>query len=628
MNTNDFYKELFEKYALDEEKIRRNAIKAAKTPAWQRTLGAHWKSVAGAAAAVAVTAAGVAYVAGNAGNNGGIDIVSSDNILSASQRIHDAESAYYNLSVEDTTISNIFVTFKEPVCFSDMTVSFSALEDFDNIEIQRLYLNDETVVEGMTDISNFGETAASKVCIMGVKLSAPSKCYRDIQGLSCVDLAEFESENINDETFAPLVREDNDPLSMDSYSNTTTAPVVTTVAFSFESEPTAAETSATSVSETTAETEDTEPADTDTTVEADVTTDNEDAQPPVEIVDETEDTTAVEELDDPELTATDVTEDTTAEITVTSEDIAETPDLGLITNLYQLNAPNALETLLIGDNAIVLSRDQVYFFRIGGIVATSPARVVSMGNPKIAYSDNDSVIVSGCDENGVRNVLVALDMKSGVLYGNNNDTADIGASEIGRVYYSSNDGKYFVSTIFGSYTYFYEATLDGEQGIVFRPLVAFAGPVSAGGYKDGVLWFAGAEDNVNYNLYSFDCTKGVLEMRTKIGTACKVHRSLTFGSFLLTATDENGNARGYVFDISSASLIPVEVTPETLIGEVGSRIYLEMDGKTYAVSSEGILSETTGIRVEFTRSYSSAYSIFSQDSEGIIVAQSNPNVWG
>jgi len=624
VNTNDFYKELFEKYAFDEEKIRRNAIKAAKTPAWQRTLGTHWKTVAGAAAAVAVTAAGVAYAAGSQGNNNGIDIVSSENILSASQRIHDAESAYLNISSEDTSISNIFVTFKEPVCFSDMTVSFSALEDFDNIEMQRLYLNDDTVVEGMTDISNFGETAASKVCIAGVKLSAPSKCYRDIQELSCVDLAEFESEMINDDTFAPLVREDNDPLSLDSYSVTTTAPAVTTTAFSFESEPTTTE-NTTSVSETTADTEDTEPAESDTTVEADITSDNEEAQP-VEVVPDEENTTA-QELDDPELTTVDTTVDTTAEITVTSEDFADTPDLGLITNLYQLNAPNALETLLIGNNAVVLSRDQVYFFKLGGVVNSSPARAVNMGSPKIAYSDSRSVIVSGCDENGVRNIIVALDLQSGILYGNDNDNADIGAAEIGRVYYSSTDDKYFVSTVSGSTTYFYEVTLDREQGIVFRPLVAFAGPVSAGGYKDGTLWFVGAEDNVNYSLYSFDCTNGVLTNRAKIGTACKVRRSLTFGSFLLTATDETGAFRSYVFDINTASLISVEVTSEALIGETAGRVFIGMDGITYAVSSEGILSEVSDIHVEFTRSHSSDYSIFSQNSEGIIVAQSNPNIW-
>jgi hypothetical protein len=95
MNTNDFYKELFEKYALDEEKIRRNAIKAAKTPAWQRAVSAHWKTAVGAAAAVAVTVGAVAYTVGNGAGNV-IDIDSSDDLLTATQRLREAEKDYYN----------------------------------------------------------------------------------------------------------------------------------------------------------------------------------------------------------------------------------------------------------------------------------------------------------------------------------------------------------------------------------------------------------------------------------------------------------------------------------------------------------------------------------------------------
>ena len=105
MNTNDFYKELFEKYALDEDKIRRNALKAGKTPAWQRAVGNHWKTFAGAAAAVAVTVGAVAYMSGNPGDQG-IDIVSPDNLLSASQRLQEAEQNYYNISAEESDRSH------------------------------------------------------------------------------------------------------------------------------------------------------------------------------------------------------------------------------------------------------------------------------------------------------------------------------------------------------------------------------------------------------------------------------------------------------------------------------------------------------------------------------------------
>ncbi len=628
MNTNDFYKELFEKYALDEDKIRRNALKAARTPAWQRTLGAHWKSAAGVAAAVAVTVAGVAYMSAAPGGEGGIDIVSSEDMLSAAQRLAAAEQAYNNLSAEETSLSNIYVTFAEPVCYSDMAVSLSALEDFDSIGIEHLYLTDSTVIVGMTDIGAFAETNGSDKCIAGVKLSAPTKCYRDIQNLSRVDLAELESDKLNDETFAPIVREDTDPLSMDSYTVTSAAPV-TTAPFNFESVPVSETTSAATSTEKPAEQsepEDTEADDNDTTAEPDTGSDGQSGSV-VEIDEDPDISGTIIEIDDPELTTTsETTAETTAEITVSSDEFTEAPDFGLITNIYQLNTPNALETVLVGNDAIVLCRDQVYFFRLGGLVANNQPRVVNIGNPKIAYYDDKYAVVSGCSSDGRRNVLVALDIGTGVLYGNDNGT-DLGSAEIGRVYYSSSDDKFFVSTVADSATYFYEVTIDRDSGLVFRALVEFAGPVSAAGYKNGTLWFAGAEDNVNYSLYSFDCVNGVLNKATDIGTACKVRRSVTFGSFLLTASDSEGNTRSYVFEINGRTLIPVEISGEALVAERNGTVYLNIGGTTYTVAADGVLTETNAPYVEFVRTVNSSLTVISQDSEKVEVAQTNGNVW-
>ncbi len=619
MNTNDFYKELFEKYAFDEDKIRRNAIKAAKTPAWQRTLGAHWKSVAGAAAAVAVTVGAVAYISGNSGNDG-IDIVSPDNLLSASQRLQEAEQNYYNLPAEENDILNIYLTFKENVCYSDMAVSLSALAGSDEIEIQRIYLNDGTTVSGMTDISTYAETSAADKCISGAKLSAPSKCYRDLNDLSRVDVAEVESEGLNDQTFSPLVREDGDPLANDMLSITTTAPVVTTAPFSFESETT------TTAVTTTADT--TVPAVSDT----DITEEDPDI---VEVVPEDPDITvesedeyvitAPTELDDPELTASETTTaETTAEITVTSDEF-EAPDVGLMTRIYQLNAQNALETVLIGEHAIVLSKDQVYFFMMGGVMTDSRPRAIAMGSPKIAYSDEKSVIVTGCDESGKRNMIVMLDLSTNVLYGDDNAT-NIGTAEIGRVYYSASDNRYFVSTFADSSTYFYEVTVDPMTGLQFRALVEFAGPVAAAGYKNGTLWFTGSEDNVNYSLYSFDCVNGVLEKCAYIGTSCKVHRSPSFGSFILTAGDDaDGTQHTYVFDMTSSTLISVTVGSDPMIVDLNGLIYVNSDGTTYRLT-DGVL-ENTDANISFTRELKSNFSIVSQDNEKILVAENNPNIW-
>ena len=140
MNKNDFYKELFERYALDEEKIRQNALKAAKTPAWKRAVSTHWKTAVGAAAAVAVTVGAVTYIAGQ---NPVIDIVPSETMLSASQRLKDAENNYMNTASENEGMTDIYVSFAENVCYSDMKVSFSAVPDADDITFRTVRSSEE-----------------------------------------------------------------------------------------------------------------------------------------------------------------------------------------------------------------------------------------------------------------------------------------------------------------------------------------------------------------------------------------------------------------------------------------------------------------------------------------------------
>ena len=158
MNKNDFYKELFEKYALDEEKIRRNALKAAKTPAWKRAVSTHWKTAVGAAAAVAVTVGAVTYIAGQTPV---IDIVSSETLLSASQRLQDAEQDYMNSASEDESMTPIYVSFNEDMCYGDMSVALSAVPDSDDINVETLYLSDGTRIAGKNEIESYAETGAA-----------------------------------------------------------------------------------------------------------------------------------------------------------------------------------------------------------------------------------------------------------------------------------------------------------------------------------------------------------------------------------------------------------------------------------------------------------------------------------
>ncbi|MBP3854606.1 MAG: hypothetical protein IK990_03195 [Ruminiclostridium sp.] len=650
MNTNDFYKELFEKYALDEEKIRRNAIKAAKTPAWQRAVSAHWKTAAGAAAAVAVTVGAVAYTVG--GSSGNIVIDSSETLLTASQRLHEAEQNYYNAATEGEqgeNKTNIYVSFLDDLCYSDMYVSLSALPDSDDIEIECLYLNDSTVIRGKDAVDAYAETSADVRNIAGAKLCAPEKCYRDIQDLSKVYLAELSSENINDETFSPIDFNDEDPLTdANDFISTTASAEETTTPFSFTNEISSSELTSV-LSDTAAGTTSGSPA-------IDITSDT--TEPPAEIS-LTDDT----EADDPELIETDddqnevsVSDDdddddngvteieesetaaseaapavseeayettvTEAETTVEASEITDAPTVGLMTQVYHLNVANSLETLLTGDHAVVLTRGEVYVYKLGGIIETQPA-VYEISNPKIAYSDDSIVILTGCGASGRRNTVMTIDAVSGSVTVKDAGES-LGEAEIGTIHYSRSDNRFFLKAVSSSTTLMYEITTTGE--IQFKPLFEFSGAVSPAGSQNGKLWFTAADDSMKYTLYSFDCNNGQFVAEASFGTTCKIRRSKSFESFIISASDaENDAAATYVFDTALGSLVPVDISGDAEIAVVNGTIYVGVNDRNYIVSSGGTLTET-GNRVSYTRKSNSRYVVASTDSEKVVVAEGSN--WG
>ncbi|MBR5089693.1 MAG: hypothetical protein IK093_09700 [Ruminiclostridium sp.] len=631
MNTNDFYKELFEKYALDEEKIRRNAIKAARTPAWQRAVSAHWKSAVGAAAAVAVTIGAVAYTVGN--NTGYVSIDSSESLPSALQRIHDAELNYINAAVEDESKTNFYVTFLDKVCYRDMAVLLSAVPDSDDIDIECLYLDDSTVIRGKEDIEAYAEANAEASTIAAVKLYAPLRCYRDLTDLSKVYIAELASDEINDDTFSPIDFDDEDPLS-DAYDfiSTTALPESTTTPFSFE---TTTETEKTTLSATEAATSGTtvvvtdEDADT-TEPPAETTTAVEETDDPEYI--ETEDEEPVEtestpETEEPEVTTVSVTSEetytttseTAAETTVSVTEISNAPEIGLLTQIYQLNVENALETLLVGEHAIVLTRGEVYVYSIGGVIEIPPS-VYEISSPKIAHSDNSAVIITGCGASGRRNTVMTIDLISGVVAVKDCGES-FGEAEIGTVHYSSSDNRYILKAVSDSTTYLYELTINGD--IQLRPLIEMSGAVSPAGCKNGKLWFTAMNGAMKYTLYSFDCNNGQLFSEADFGTVCKVRRSKTFESFFINASDpETDEAVTYVFDTTAGKLIPLEINCDASIAVSGGVIYIGTDGKNYTVSTDGTLTETSA-SVNYTYKPYSSYSVISADAKKVVIAENN-----
>lgn len=645
MNTNDFYKELFEKYALDADKIRLNAIKQAREPAWKKAVKTYWKPVAGAAAAVAVTVGIGAYALGGS-SNPGIDItVSPATALSADRRMREAEANYYNMDSAREDIVSIYLTFMEPMSYRDMIVALSAVPDSEDITLCRLYLNDGSVIDGSDAISVFASEKSEM--IIAAKVYSYYNHYRDIQNLSAIHLAEFGSTELNDETFTPVPVDDSDPLSMDSNfvpEVTTSKPVttakatspVTTTSFSFEEETEAPViTSETTIPDESEETEETDV--TDITDSEDITT-----LPPEESDSEAEETDtensgeAAETTDGTAETDSDwqspESESTTAGTVGTDIPISEITnpgDVGLMTEIYQLNVPGSLSTSIFGDSAVVLTKNEVYIYNIGGAISKPTANIIAMESPKISYSDDKSVVITGCDGENKRNIMAVLDLMDDNVY-TYDVSANLGASEIGSVHYSRAADKYFVKTISGSNSFVYEIIVTPETGVAFRPLVEFEGALSIAGYSsaDNKLFLQSSADNISSTLFEFSCTSGSSVKIADFDEVCRIKRTPDFESFALILTGKKeGETNSYIYDVSASALIPVKMDKGSALGIKNNKVYLKTSEGLFSVSAKEGVCESTEIGVIFEIVSKTDYSVMETTAEKVVIAGGNSSIW-
>ncbi len=596
MNTGDFYKELMQKYALNEEQIRLNAIRQAKRPAWQT----YWKPAAGVAAAVAVTVGAVAFTNGKSPD---LDItVSPKTVLSASQRLHEAEQNYYSAAALEEEPVDIYITFNDPVCYSDMMVSLSAVADSADISVARLYLSDD-IISNTDEIREYALEKGDSKEIIGAKLCAFASHYRDIQDLSCIYLAELGSADINDETFVPVSIDDSDPLMNDLSIKNTDVPVSpVTTPFSFEQEtsvPTSEEPLETNVTEI-------DESDASTVV------------PPE---------TTEPELDDPDLTeeeeepVPEETTVTTTETEVSVTEISNAGEFGLMTEIYQLNVENSLETFLSGDYAIVLTKNEVYLYTLGGVIADRhPAQVFELSNPKITYSDSETVILTGCGADGLRNMVAVINTNNGTAYAYD-ASVNLGAAEIGTIHYSPATNKYFIKAVSGSNTYIYEVLMSAETGLAFRPLIEQEAAVSLAGYYNDTLYLVISDDNVKSSLYAFSCNSGEIREISAFEAICKVKRSPSFESFIVSDGENS-----IVMDVFSGNLIPVDGM-HAMVGTKNNVTYLRTEEGAKAVYADGTLSDAPMNAAIFEKTIKSDFAVNEITPEKVVVVSKNDMRW-
>lgn len=619
LNKNEFYKELMTRYALDEEKIRLNALKQAKKPAWQRLAADYWKPALGTAAAIAVTAAAVGYTSSFPTESP--SVIPEDTALSASQRLWEAEQNYYNLQAA-AALSDIYVTFSEPISYGELAVALSTVADTGEVVVDALYTEDQAVLREEA-LREYEAAHDRDRTVIGAKISAPSALYRDIQDLSQVYLAELGSAEINDDTFVPLPIEDPDPLGGPDYAETsapqTSAPVTSTP-FSFDtSSETATAVRPPEIGESGTDSVSTlvPPAGTDDP--APIGPDDEPEDP-----EETDPEITEPEYDDPDETdETEQPSETTAETSANEITSAVTdPGQSLLTEFYELNVPNSLETYLSGDNAVVLTKSMAYLYSFGGFGGSQCCAAIELGSPKIGYSDEHMVIVTGCNDSDVRNIIsvIDLDRNEAKTY---DVSANIGEAGLGGVVYAPHANKYYIKSVLNTTSFIYEVTVSTSLGLQFRPLLESDGPISVAGVKDDLLYLTKAEQLTGgTRLFSFNCTDGTLIGLADFDTAVKLRRGSDLESFGLIS--ENGS---FLYDVNLGMLVSgVVIDENTAILSSGGRTCFQSGGTVYEIDANSLVNRAERT-VVFPEKAGSDFAVNEITSEKVVVVRKDSTSW-
>ncbi len=628
MNRNDFYKELMSRYALDEEKIRLNALKQAKKPAWQRFAADYWKPAVGTAAAVAVTVAAVAYTSGSSVP---VPAPPTETALSASQRLMEAEQNYYNLQA-DSPFSDIYITFAEPISYGDVLMSFSTIADSGEIKIESLYLDGEVITD--SGVRDYGAAHSSDKTILGAKVTALSDYYRDIQDLPEVYLAELSSGDINDDTFVPLPVEDSDPLNGDaliSEAPAVSVPPVTTTPFAFDSPTETTRPDLPEIGESNndptqipSETEAEDAEGEDPGFDEPDRSDPADTEPPESNPYETEDSesedTASEEPEETEPEETEATDPPMPPANEITTSVQESTMPSLLTEIYELNVENALETYLSGNNAVVLTKSAVYLYALGGLSAPQSC-AVEMSSPKIAYKDADTVILTGCGTSGERNVVSVVSLTADEIH-TYDVSGNIGKASLGAIHYYPADGKYFVKSVLDGKTFVYEAMLSAETGIQFRPLAESEGPVSIAGCKGDLLYLLGSEQSGSTKLYSFSRTDGTITEIAVFSTEMKIRRGADLESFALISAENS-----FIYDVNIGMLLADVTLDEStaLITDSGKTCFTS-GGAVYEIESTSLINPAQRA-VTFPKPPESEFIVSETAPEKVVVIRKDNTRW-
>lgn len=484
MNQNDFYKELMTKYAFDSDKIKAKAIKQAKRPFVERIFTEHKAVTACACAALMLTAGVYGFVSLN-GLASPLDILSSNDVLTASQRLEEAEKNYallYDSSDDEGEIVGMYISFTEPISYSEALMTFSSVSDTGDVQPAIVYLSDGTRIE-KPDISAFAMSRNGEKTVTGMKIIAPFAYYKEIQDLNIVSLVETAFDKLSDDTFVPIIGT-GDPLSTTPTQATTAEPdsvPENDITIGKSEETVAIQTDVVTGSTTT------EPViTTTTTTEAETTTDSSEAV----------------STDRPETSVTETETETTTEAPVITEPDSYTIELNGVISAAVINET---DTLVLADSG-------AYIYRINDKYETELATSISLVSPKMEWSSGivKHVLISGCNTDGLRSVIVDYNIETSEF--NIYDLSGIMTdNELGGVYYSYERGCIFVKAVGTTTTNIYYIETVGGKAFA-SPIVTSKLPVTPLCFSNGVFTYAisEADRTVVYSLKKGDTAATVV----------------------------------------------------------------------------------------------------------------------
>lgn len=569
MDKREFYRQLMETYTIDTEKVKCNAKRRSvksKTPNIQK-----W--TAAAAACAAVTAAGFIIVSLNSlpqdsgidPHSSGIDIT-DDNIESAMERMRKAEKRYeeINLTKADEELE-LYISLSKPLSRSEITMAFSAIEDYNDIVIALLYTS---VGSCYQNTDNIGEGFS----FSGVKVIAPSSLLSDIKMLKTVAYVEF-AEDVTEGSFVPI-----DP-SPEQYT-TTLEPLSTPVQIIVPDSSTnttlpPATSGTTATDPVTSDTSDTDTT-PDTTDETDVISEqtedsssSEDTEPPVTA--ETTDTDTSEDTSTPEETTPD---ETTPEETTETE---TTPPRGN----YAVEIPLAdIKTInFISDTHLVATTAdsiRLYSFttesaKLETTFYASGAKITASG------TDGTKLFITACDGEE-RKRLYYADGDIGLLCEIDVSYIAGGGTELSSVSCNEDATVILIKTVSLEKSCIYYATrFDGAISLLNSK--EYTKPVSVLSYSYNIIYTAVTDpEDSSVKIYAVDALNGKeTELCAYTGTL-KYTRNFAKNMAFITITNEEGE-KNFLLS-STGALIPLETSDIIFSDSNKNLVYIDKVGYT------------------------------------------------